>query len=229
MGYAALDLIKIDGLPVVVTTIRELLATAIGTAVFAVFVFSYLAIKIPQIPLFQWLIGLKASRLKWLTEHTACISDDVFCKAVIEDIRDAMIFEKATGIYAEKNWRKALVELHDLTGVSWVIIRRARKFMSLGADGKINIRALTYGDRIEAWFNAAMAWLFLGMATLTFISILLIEPRLPVVLTGVLLLIVLFGCAFGAAIQNLPKHAVIMISEKVCAVNAANTTSEAQG
>lgn len=220
-----LELIKIDGLPAFTTTVRELLGTTVGTLVFAAFLFSYLVIKVPQIPLFQWLIGLKASRLKWLTDHSTCMTDEVFCKAVVEDIRDAMIFEKATGIYAEKNWRKGLVELHDQTGVSWLTMKRARKFMSLELNGKVSLRGLTVGDRVEAWLNAAMAWVFLAMATLTFITLILIAPKLSIILTGIFLIIILFGCAIGAAVQNSPKYALTLINKKLAAAQAATNSA----
>lgn len=210
-----LELIKVEGLPAIVETIRNLLSTPVGSVVLAIFVFSYLVIKVPQVPLIQSLIGRKASRLMWLKEHSISTSEEVYCKSVVEDIRDAMIFEKATGIYAEKNWRKGLVELHDQAGVSWTTMKRARKFMRIESDGTVFIRVFKLGDQIEAWFNAVMTWVFIAMATVVLITAPLFKPTVLSLLSAIPLCILLFGCAVGAAFQNAPKHAATTIRDKL--------------
>ena len=151
----------------------------------------------------------------WLKEHSTSTSEEVYCKSVVEDIRDAMIFEKATGIYAEKNWRKGLVELHDQTGVSWTTMKRARKFMNMESDGTVFIRVFKLGDQIEAWFNAVMTLVFVAMSTLVLITILLLEPTASGMLTAIPLSMLLFGCAAVLAFQNSPKHAATAIREKL--------------
>ncbi|QBE66347.1 hypothetical protein [Pseudoduganella lutea] len=210
-----MDALKIDSLPAIVEILKELLSTTIGSTVLAIFLFIYLLIKVPQLPLLRSLLSRKESRLKWLNDYSTTSRDEEFCKNVVEDIRDALIFEKATGIYAERAWRKGLVELHDRTGVSWVTMRRARKYMDIAIDGTVFIRQFKLGDRVEARFNTVMMWLFLAIATLLFITIMLFEPSVSLGAAGLLVTFLLVGFAMGAAHQNWPMHAANAINDKL--------------
>jgi hypothetical protein len=198
-----------------VETIRTLIGTPLGSSILAIVLFAYLLVKIPQLPLLQSILGRKESRLKWLNDNLTSMPDEAFCKSVLEDIRDAMIFEKATGMYAEKTWRKGLVDLHDRADVSWLTMRRARKFMDIEPDGTVFIRDFTWSDKFEAGFNTAMTWAFMSMATIVLITVLVVRPSLSFALTAIPLSLLLLGCAIGIAFQNASKHAADEINRKL--------------
>lgn len=130
-----------------------------------------------------------------------------------------MIFEQATGIYAEKIWRKALVDLQGETKMSWDTIKKARRFMKLNSDDSIVIRKLTLCDKIDSWFNAAMTWLFIAMATILLISAFVLEPTIETIATAIVISFLLFACAVGAALQNAPKYAAAAIGRKLNSVD----------
>ncbi len=210
-----MQIVRIADLPATLQTIRELVLTPLGTWLLALVVFGFLVVKAPQVPVVQWLIRFKLTRLDWLKEHAANTTDDIFCKEVVGDIRDAMIFERATGIYAERNWRQGLVELHNMTGVSWITIRRARRYMRMELDNKIHIRPLKFIDHLGAWLNATMAWILMGFATFLFISLVVLTFSLAQIMTGILMIALMLSCAYGSAIQNAPKHAVTLIHKRL--------------
>lgn len=204
---------KIEGLPSIVETVLGLLSTATGSIGLAIFIFIYLLSRVPQSTLAQSFFSRKKSRISWLKDLS--LSDDQRCRSVVEDIRNAMIFEQATGIYAENIWRKGLFDLHDRAQVSWTTMRRARKFMEIRSDGSIYIRLFTISDQIEAWFNATVTWVFIAMATIVLISVLVLNPTILTISTGMPLSVFLYACAVGAAFQNAPKHAANIINEKL--------------
>jgi hypothetical protein len=209
------ELIKIDGLPAVAEVIQQLLSTTVGTISFIVFVLLLLVIKIPQIPLFQSFYDRKLKRLRLLEEHYASCTDDLFCKTVVEDIRNAIVFEHATRIYAEKNWRKGLVELHDQTNVSWVIMKRARRFMKIGSDGSIFIRDFTLADKFDDLFNSIMTWVFLTIGVIVFVVGFIFNPTPLSIFYAMLVATLLFGLAVIAAFQNLPKSSASILKKRL--------------
>lgn len=207
-----LDLTKIEGLPSLLKTIQDLLGTTLGSVGLAVFVFVSLLSKIPQSTLLQSYIARKHARIKWLSEHST--PDEQYCRGVVNDVKSAMIFEQATGIYAEGVWRKALVDLQDETKMSWDTIKKARRFMELAPDNSIVIRQLSLFDKIDSWFNAAMTWLFIAMATILLISAFVLKPSIETIATAIAVSVLLFACAVGAALQNAPRHAAATIGRK---------------
>ena len=210
-----MELIKIDGLPAIAETIQKLLSTTPGTISLIVFLVLLLIIKIPQIPLIQSFNERKVKRLKLLQDHAASSTDELFCKSVVEDIRNAIIFEQATRIYAEKNWRKGLAELHDKTNVSWVVMKRAHRFMDIRLDGTIFIREFTWTDRFDSLFNSIMTWIFLILAAVVFIVGFIFKPSPLSIIYAMLLGFLLFGFAITAAFQNLPKSSADLLKKRL--------------
>jgi hypothetical protein len=81
----------------------------------------------------------------------------------LADIRDTHYFKMATGIYASKNIRNALIELNNyqLENISWHKICQANKYIKINKKNQIFIRSLTRGEKIEYVFH-----IFLGAAIL---------------------------------------------------------------
>ncbi|GGY48976.1 hypothetical protein [Pseudoduganella albidiflava] len=220
-----MELVKLEDLPSLLEVIRTMLSTALGSLVLGIVIFIYLVIKVPQVPLVQTLIGRKESRLKYLTESIACAADEPFCRTVVQDIRDAMIFEKATGIYAESKWRRGLVEMRDVTGVSWIIMRRARQYMDMNANGVLYIREFSLADRFEYRFNIMVMWIFLCSAVVSFLGALLLKLGLEITVASILVAILLVGSAMWAATQNWPQEAASNIRDRLNADGAATTVT----
>lgn len=160
IGKNLLEL-KFETLPNVVEIMLKLFSTTTGMITFAIFVLVFLPVKVPQLPLVQWFNERRSKRLKFFQENLSLITDKKFCKTVVEDVRNAIIFQHATKIYAEQSWRKGLVELHDKTGVSWITIKRAHRLMDISLDGIVLIKHFTLFDKFDRIFNTSMAILFL--------------------------------------------------------------------
>jgi hypothetical protein len=222
-----MDLIKIDGLPAIAETIEKLLSTTTGTISLIVFLFLFLIIKLPQIPLIQSFNERKSKRLKLLQDHASSSTDELFCKSIVEDIRNAIIFEQATRIYAEKNWRKGLAELHGKTGVSWVVMKRAHRFMEIRLDGTVYVRDFTWTDKFDYVFNLIMTWTFLVLAAVVFIVGFIYKPSPLSIFYSAILGVILFGFAITAAFQNVPRSSAIILKNRLTELKLLEDPSSA--
>jgi hypothetical protein len=82
---------------------------------------------------------------------------------VLRDLRDAHYFKIATGIYAEKNLRSALIKLHDQTSheVNWALIRRAFPYIQANGQKQVKVRDLTAFEGFGCWYNQLVGYISL--------------------------------------------------------------------
>jgi hypothetical protein len=208
------DLIKFETLPNVIEIILKLFGTTIGMFTFAVFALVFILVKVPQLPLVQWFNERKSKRLKFFQDHFSLITDDKFCKTVVEDVRNAIVFEHATKIYAERNWRKSLVELHDNTGVSWIVIKRAHRLMDIRLDGTVFIKDFTLFDKFDRIFNIFMA-IFFSSSVFFLIIGLIYNPGFLSNLQALAFCLFSFSIATFSVFQNVPYYAATRLRNKL--------------
>ncbi len=86
---------------------------------------------------------------------------------VIKDLRDAHYFKVATDIYAEKNLRDSLINLHKRTShtINWINIKRAMPYIEANSDYEVAIREQNWREKAGYYYNQIIGWLFLGFAT----------------------------------------------------------------
>lgn len=79
---------------------------------------------------------------------------------VLSDLRDAHYFKVATGIYAEKKLRSALITLHNQTShhISWQQIKRAFQYIEIGENNTLEIRELTTIEVLGYWYNQLVGY-----------------------------------------------------------------------
>jgi hypothetical protein len=146
-----------ETIPTVIATVRELLGTTAGTIALGVAVFFVIIFKLLHSPMFQAYVGRKATREKALEGYLASGSQDATTKSVVADLRNALMFQTATGIYAEEKWRKGLVKLHDNAGVNWLLMSRAFTYMDIKPDGTVYVKKFGAFDYLELVFNILVA------------------------------------------------------------------------
>lgn len=136
---------------------------------------------------------------------------DEKCAEIVREQRDTIIFKSVTGIYAEKVFRCALIDLYNKMpyDVTWRMIRKSLSRFIL-IDDKFNnkvvsVKPVTKMEKITIGYNYTMAFLLLVIA-LMYISISIVSTALTVI--NVLIFFVLvFLSGFGVVIilsQNLP-------------------------
>lgn len=199
-----------------VEAISALFATP-GGIIAAIVVFAWLLSKFRSLPLLQHFSERKsvrqASMEKYLQEPER---GDPVCLKVLREIRDTDMFRTATGIYAEKRRREALVVLHDdLSGiVTWRMIRRADPFLELDENDKFQVRPFTLVERFEFAFNTGVMYFGFGTAAVLFVGALL-YPGLTSKDGLILLSAVLGLMALGiySAVQNFPRRNALSIKD----------------
>lgn len=215
MNGEQLELFKITGLPVIAETISKLISTIPGMITLSVFALFVLLVKVPQVPLIRSFSQRKITRLKMLQEHLSTSTDELFCKSVVEDVRNAIIFEQATKIYAENTWRQGLVDLHDKARVSWVTMKRAHRFMDIALDGTVFLKDFTLANKADRIFNFLMTWIFLLLAAIVIIAGFVFSPSWASTSQAMLLGLFFFCVAVMAAFQNLPADAATQIKKRL--------------
>lgn len=94
----------------------------------------------------------RRSRFEALEKYLSNIeARDQNCAQAIRDIYEAECFEQATGIYAERTKRAALISLYNKVNdvASWRTIRTAENFLLFDEPGIATIRPLNKRDRIS--------------------------------------------------------------------------------
>lgn len=194
--------------------IFKLLGTTTGTFTFSIFALVFVLVKVPQLPLVQWFNERKSKRLKFFQDHFSLITDDKFCKTVVEDVRNAIVFEHATRIYAEQSWRKGLVELHDNAGVPWIAIKRAHRLMDIRLDGTVFIKEYTLFDKFDRIFNIFMA-IFFSLSVFFLIVGLIYKPGILSNLQALVFCLFSLSIATFSVIQNFPYYAADRLRNKL--------------
>lgn len=98
---------------------------------------------------------------------------------VLSDLRDAHYFKIATGIYAEKKLRKALITLHNRAShhISWQQIRRAFQYIEISGDEALVIRQFTLFELIGYGYNQLVGYTCLLFAAGLFGLFLIANPK----------------------------------------------------
>ncbi|HZX31558.1 MAG TPA: hypothetical protein VFF03_09420 [Rhodocyclaceae bacterium] len=150
----------IQHVPPLVDAVMGLLQTPTGFGVLLVF-FTWLVINKDFSHLFQIFERKEKRRAEHLDLYVSKpeLADTEAFK-VLSDLRDAYYFKMATGIYAEKKLRQALIDLHGRTShkISWGQIRRAFPYIEPANNGEVVIRKLTTFEKIGYWYNQAIGY-----------------------------------------------------------------------
>lgn len=150
----------IQHVPPLADAITNLLQTPTGWIAIAAFFF-WLIVNKDFSHLFDILERKERRRSEHLDIYVAKpeLADSESIKT-LSDLRDAHYFKIATGIYAEKKLRYALINLHNRTShhISWEKIRRAFSYIEINNDGTIVIRNLTRFESIGYWYNEIVGY-----------------------------------------------------------------------
>lgn len=141
------------------------------------------------------------------------LADDEAVK-VLRDLRDAHYFKLATGIYAEKSFRNALIRLHTNLShlVGWTTIRRTLPYIEVTKDGVVSVRELRFIDKIECGFNHIAAGLsFFAFLAVTFVGA---NSGISVTFWAFSTILTLFVAAYAFS-QNLPFKAAKRIRDEL--------------
>lgn len=156
----------IQQVPPLVEAIVSLLQTPAGWFVLAV-LFFWLLVNKDFSHIFDMFERKERRQFEYLDLYIAKseLADEESVK-VLRDLRDAHYFKVATGIYAEKKLRRALINLHDRTShfISWTQIRRAFRYIETSEDGIVEIRKLRKFEAIGYWYNELIAYVCLLLA-----------------------------------------------------------------
>lgn len=198
----------IENLPALITAIKDLLSTTAGTIVVSIAVIAFLLFKVFHLPAFQAFMGRKELRTKVLQDYLSSTPTDTITKDVAAEMRNAAVFEAATGIYAEGKWRSGLVTLHNKhPDTTWYQMRRAYRYMDMRPDGTVFVRKFTPWDRMERFFNIAMMAVFLFSGAILITAALVLKASPAEVTASIVAGVLAFGMAMWSLAQNLPMTA----------------------
>lgn len=109
---------------------------------------------------------------------SAADSSDPVCVEVLRDMRDAYYFQSATGIYAERAARQALLELHRIspTVITWQRIGRAAQHLHYPNRGPAEVVKFSWLEYAFHWYTLVTAWAATLGGVLMALMILLIRP-----------------------------------------------------
>lgn len=210
----------VNSIPKFIDALTELLNTPYGwIALAAVLVWIFLNKNLISIFLEQNKKEIhKIERLDSYVENPEA-ADEVTLQA-IKDLRDAHYFKVATGIYAEKNLREALIKLHNKhsPSINWTHIKRALPYIETNKSAETSIRKTTISEKFGYYYNLSTGILFLFLflsvaALVAFIS----TGKLSVisVLTGAGSALFSFAFALFVFSQNFPEKSAKLIRNTI--------------
>lgn len=208
----------LEHLPQLANTISNCLQTPAGWIALTVFIFWMLITKD-----FSHIFNIVGRKEKEKIEHldlyvTKPELADSESIRVLRDLRDAHYFKVATGIYAEKKLRNALINLHEQTSylINWRQIRRAWLYFEVDKDERIAVREPTFFEFFEYWCNQISGYvLFLAAAGMFSLFVLIEERTLSTVLSYFGGLIVFILLAMFAFAQNWSFNAAKSIRSEI--------------
>jgi hypothetical protein len=140
--------------------------------VIAVFFVSWnLLFKVSPSGLFAYHQTRKRSRFEVLEKYLSNAGEnDQSCVQAIRDIYEAECFEQATGIYAERSKRGALISLYAKISdvASWRTIRAAEGFLEFDTHGNAAIKRLTIWNRLASVLHTILGKGIIGLGALAF-------------------------------------------------------------
>lgn len=143
---------------------------------------------------------------------------DLEAVEVLKDLRDAHYFKLATGIYAEKKSRSALVKLYSRTShrISWREIGKAFTYIEFDTFENSTIRIPTAIDNIGYWYNQFVGFVCLLAASgfLLFIQF-SSSKTIGTLALGFIGVFFLVFVAVFSFIQNEPLHSAKRIQKEI--------------
>lgn len=209
----------IQYVPPLTDAIANLLQTPTGWAAIAAFFFWLIVNKD-----FSHIFDILERKEKRKFEHLDLyvtkpeLADSESVK-VLSDLRDAHFFNIATGIYAEKKLRSALINLHNCTShhISWGQIRRAFPYLEVSEDKTIVIRRQTNFEKIGYWYNQSIGYISLLLAASLLSLFFIATPKslgsFAWCIGGGLIMIIFAMFVFA---QNWPVLAAKKIQKELC-------------
>lgn len=143
---------------------------------------------------------------------------DELTEKVLGEIRTTRIFKVATGIYAEKKRRDALINLYNnsSSNITWISIRRANAYIKVAEDNSVTIDEPTLLQQLGRYYNIIVCWFFLFFAVA---SLLLVATQSDKGILHFIFFLVLMCLSIGVAIfsiaQNLPLDSAIKIRKEI--------------
>ncbi|MDP3811060.1 MAG: hypothetical protein Q8Q78_08670 [Hydrogenophaga sp.] len=150
-------------------------------------------------------------------------------RIAVSELRDAHYFKAATGIYAEKTFRHALLRMHAQTSftVNWMQIRRARPHIELSTSGDAIIKPFLPFEIFGYWYNTITVYTSLLGAAITAAALMFSNHRnLPTLVGGFLLILIAVAFAIFVARQNWPYKAALHIQKELSKVHSIEIAAE---
>ena len=127
--------------------------------------------------------------------------------AVVKDIRDTNHFRHATGIYASKPQREAIIDLYNKLShrITWKQICRAMEFMGFSKDFGITFRSMTRFECFAHYYNIFASFSLLVFSALILVVLLISAEKTPLtIMLGILGMILCVFFSGFSYMQNWP-------------------------
>lgn len=196
----------IENVPALIAVARDLWSTPTGAGAVMFVICIALAYKLAQHPLFQSFMSQRDARLKTLEAYLESASPNKSATGVVAEVRDALIFQVATGIYAEEKQRKGLVRLRENANATWLDMKRAHRFIDYSTN-PLSMKKLKWTDTVGYWWNVFMMWVFVALAAIVLVAVFTYKPSPAMVIVGAIIAAVLVVCAAWTVMQNIPVNA----------------------
>lgn len=208
----------VNSIPKFIDAITELLNTPYGwIALAAVLVWIFLNKNLISIFLEPNKKEIhKIERLDSYVENPEAA--DKLTLQAIKDLRDAHYFKIATGIYAEKNLREALIKLHNKHSptINWTHIKRALPYIETNKGTETSVRKTTISETIGYYYNLSTGILFLFLSIAALVAFISTgKLNLISVLTGAGSALFSFAFALFVFSQNFPEKSAKLIRNTI--------------
>lgn len=137
----------------------------IFSVIFLFFIFNYLVKNTFLLTYLERREDKKQEKIDRYLSNNSNI--DEMCAEIVREQRDTIIFKSVTGIYAEKDFRCALIDLHKNMpyDVTWKMIRKSLSRFML-ENKKIIVKPITNMEKLTILYNYIVALLLLAIAVI---------------------------------------------------------------
>ena len=195
-------------LPDFFNALSQVVLTVPGAILTIFVVFYFLVIRKDALKFSEVFSHRSTTRLASIEKYLSGTgSRDANCAAALLDMHEAEIFRVATGIYAAKLRRDALIQLHARVQhlADWRTIRFALRNIVFDKDGRVTIREFGFWDKTGYYYNWCIAILALGAAAGS-VAVLVFSEGLNWEIGAVLVSFAVLAifASFVAGLQNRP-------------------------
>lgn len=127
--------------------------------------------------------------------------------AAIQEIYDSECFEHATGIYAERERRAALIQLHDkiAPSASWRTIMGAREYIDFDQNNCAFVKNATVWTQIHYWINMIIGSIIFFIGEFSMVGLPFTSGNLNLnIFAGFIILVVCIGFSMFFFKQGVP-------------------------